>query len=57
MTNRDKEIRSYVICGIMLFAFIVNSIHPMLSNEYTRQKEFETRQTWILDKNGHNINN
>ena len=52
MTNKQKEIQVYIVCGLFTFAYIIDSIHPMLSNTYTHQKEFESGQPWLISKTG-----
>lgn len=56
MTNRDKEIRGYIVVGILIFAVWLDSIYKPLTNIYSEEMEQKTGQHWLMDLKGNPIN-
>lgn len=54
MTSRQKEIQSYVVAAILIFAVFLDKLNNYVHNgyEYSIQMEQKTGQHWVQDLKG-----
>lgn len=55
MTNRQKEIKGYVVAGLLIFAFWADSVYRPLTNIYSEEMEYKTGKPWVMDLKGNPI--
>lgn len=54
MTNRQKEIQSYIVAALLIFAFFCDSVYKPLrkGSEHSITMEEKTGQHWVQDLKG-----
>lgn len=54
MTERDKEIRGYVVAALLIFAVWADSIYSYKKTGYNHSidMEYKTGKHWIMDLKG-----
>jgi hypothetical protein len=54
MTNRQKEIQSYVFVALLIFAVFADSIYSYKKTGYNHSidTEYKTGQHWVMDLKG-----
>lgn len=57
MTERDKEIRSYVVAALLIFAAWGDSLYNYTKKGYNHSidMEYKTGQHWVMDLKGNSL--